>query len=70
MNDLINTNVEDSTGFDVHSTVKEESSFPANVFKRVVFPDPGAPRTSVILATQEKYLITCYPGYCRNMPHV
>jgi hypothetical protein len=30
-------------------TFKEESSFPANAFRRVVLPDPGAPRRSVIL---------------------
>jgi hypothetical protein len=30
-------------------TLREGSSFPANTLKNVDFPDPGAPRTSVIL---------------------
>jgi hypothetical protein len=36
------------------STFKEESSFPATALKKVVFPDPGAPRTSVILETDHE----------------
>ena len=30
-------------------TFSEGSNFPANAFKNVVFPEPGAPRRSVIL---------------------
>jgi hypothetical protein len=30
-------------------TFSEGSKFPANAFRNVVFPEPGAPRRSVIL---------------------
>jgi hypothetical protein len=33
---------------------EEESNFPASALKKVVFPDPGAPRTSVILDEQQE----------------
>jgi hypothetical protein len=56
------------------STLREESNFPASALKKVVFPEPGAPRTSVILDEQQEneitllltylicYLITCMHG--------
>lgn len=36
----------------IHFTFREESNFPANAFNKVVFPEPGAPRRSVILIAE------------------
>ena len=50
----------------IRFTFKEESNFPASALKKAVFPDPGAPRTSVILVrTGER--TRCYQF--RHNPH-